>query len=280
MTNTDTTNTSATTATTTTATTATTATASTSTPSPRPPGTGRTNALVIGGASGMGLALARALLAEGAEVVIAGRSADRLAAARAELARVTGARAGTAVADISREEDVAALFDQVGPVDHVAVTAADANGVYGPTATVPTGVARAVVGTKVLGAWLVGRYAAGRVTGSITFTSGINAYRPNGSNSIMAAANGALESLAYGLALELAPVRVNVLSPGWVDTDLWDQLGVVGAARDAAFADLSARLPARRIGTPDDIAQAFLALMRGGFTTGTVLHVDGGHRLV
>jgi NAD(P)-dependent dehydrogenase (short-subunit alcohol dehydrogenase family) len=148
--------------------------------------------------------------------------------------------------------------------------------VYGRTADVATATARAIVDTKLLGAWLVGKHSGGRVAGSITYTSGINAYRPNGSNTIMAAANGALASLACGLAIELAPVRVNVISPGWVDTPIWNQLGI---DKQAAFAELAARLPARRVGTPDDIAQAFSSVMHNGFITGTVLHVDGGHRI-
>ena len=235
-----------------------------------------TDAIIIGGGSGMGLALARTLLAENMNVTIVGRSADRLATARAELERPGHGKITTITADMGREEDVAELFAQVERVEHVAVTAADATGVYGRTADVATATARAIVETKLLGAWLVAKHATGRVTGSITYTSGINAYRPNGSNTIMAAANGALASLAYGLAIELAPVRVNVISPGWVDTPIWDQLGM---DKQAAFAELAARLPARRVGTPDDIAQAFLSVIRNGFITGTVLHIDGGHRL-
>ncbi|PKT73262.1 short chain dehydrogenase [Streptomyces populi] len=235
-----------------------------------------TDTIIIGGGSGMGLALARTLLAEGMDVTIVGRSADRLATARAELERPGHGKVGTVEADMGREEDVAELFARVERVEHVVVTAADATGVYGRTADVDTATARTVVDTKLLGAWLVGKHAAGRVTGSITYTSGINAYRPNGSNTIMAAANGALASLAYGLAIELAPVRVNVISPGWVDTPIWDQLGM---DKQAAFAELAERLPARRVGTPEDIAQAFFSVMRNGFITGTVLHVDGGHRI-
>ncbi|MEY9930223.1 NAD(P)-dependent dehydrogenase (short-subunit alcohol dehydrogenase family) [Catenulispora sp. GP43] len=235
-----------------------------------------TNAIIIGGGSGMGLALARTLLAEGMEVTIVGRSAERLAAAREGLESSTGGRVAAVSADIGREEDIAELFAGVGRVDHVAVTAADATGVYGPTTGVTTATARAVLDTKVLGAWLVAKHAAGRVTGSITYTSGINAYRPNGSNTIMAAANGALESLVYGLSIELAPVRVNAVSPGWVDTPIWDALGM---DKLAAFAELAQRLPARRIGTPDDIAKAFSSVMGNSYISGTVLHVDGGHRI-
>ena len=235
-----------------------------------------TDAMIIGGGSGMGLALARTVLAEGMDVTIVGRSADRLAAARAELERATQGKVNTVPADIGREDEVIDLFARVKRIDHVAVTAADMAGVYGRTADVATANARTIVDIKLLGAWLIGKHAAGRVTGSITYTSGINAYRPNGSNTIVAAANGALASLACGLAMELAPVRVNVISPGWVDTPIWDQLGM---DKKAAFAELAERLPARRIGNPDDIAQAFMSVIRNGFITGTVLHVDGGHRL-
>ncbi|MGV9409408.1 SDR family oxidoreductase [Nocardia sp. NPDC003693] len=235
-----------------------------------------TEAMIIGGGSGMGFALARVLVADGKDVTIVGRSTGRLATARAELERAGDGAVDVRRADIGREEDVAELFAGVRQVRHVVVTAADATGVYGPTTRVSVETARDVVNTKLLGAWLVGKHAAGTVTESLTFTSGINAYRPNGSNTIMAAANGALASLAYGLAIEMAPVRVNVVSPGWVDTPIWSQLGM---DTQAVFAELAEKLPARRIGAPDDIADAFLAVMRNRFITGTVLHVDGGHRL-
>ncbi|AVH23744.1 SDR family oxidoreductase [Nocardia cyriacigeorgica] len=236
-----------------------------------------TATVIIGGGSGMGLALAHALVGEGEDVILVGRSADRLAAARAVLEHAGHGQVHTRRADISRADDVAGLFSGDRPVDHVVVTAADATGVYGPTARLATDTARSVLNTKLLGAWLVGKYAVGTVTESLTFTSGINAYRPNGSNTIMAAANGALASLAAGLAIEIAPIRVNVVSPGWVDTPIWNQLGV---DTQEAFTDMAQRLPARRIGVADDIVKAFLAVMRNRFITATVLHVDGGHRFV
>ncbi len=235
----------------------------------------------------MGFALAGVLVAEGADVTLVGRSPARLALARDALerdARDRGADASsrqavvhTVAADIGRDADVAALFAEIGQVEHVVVTAADATGVYGRSGDIAVGAARAALDTKLIGAWLVGRYAAGVVTGSITYTSGINAYRPNGTNTILAAANGGLASLAYGLAIELAPVRVNVVSPGWVDTPIWADLGM---DKEAAFAEMAQRLPARRVGSASDIAAALLSVMRNPFMTAAVLHVDGGHRLV
>ncbi|GAB3789775.1 hypothetical protein GCM10028797_25660 [Dyella agri] len=95
---------------------------------------------------------------------------------------------------------------------------------------------------------------------------------------MVAAVNGALASLAYALAVELAPIRVNVVSPGWVDSPIW--ASVAGDKKAEMLEAMANRLPVGRVGEPADIAQAIQFLMRNGFTTGSVLHVDGGHRLV
>jgi len=95
---------------------------------------------------------------------------------------------------------------------------------------------------------------------------------------VVAAVNGALASLAYALAVELAPIRVNVVSPGWVDTPIWDT--VAGEGKAATLEAMAKRLPVGRIGQPSDIAQAITSVMMNGFITGTVMHVDGGQRLV
>jgi NAD(P)-dependent dehydrogenase (short-subunit alcohol dehydrogenase family) len=235
-------------------------------------------ALIIGGSSGMGLALAELLLADGAQVTIAGRSPDRLAAAAKHLDRPDRLR--TATVDVTNEDQVRGLLTATGQLDHIVVTAADAAGAYAPIAGFDLADARTVVDTKLLGPWLVAKHAGPRLTptGSITFTSGIAAYRPGPGASVLAAANGALEALARALALELAPVRVNVVSPGWIDTPAWDTIAGAGKAeRLAAMAD---RLPVGRIGRPSDVAGAFVALMRNGYVTGSLLHVDGGHRLI
>lgn len=239
--------------------------------------------LIVGGSSGIGLALAERLLADGASVTIAGRSQRRLdeAARHLEGARRPGSgRLRTSQVDIGREEQVRALLAGTGPLDHVVVTAADVAGAYAPLPDFDVEAARAVLGTKLLGPWLVAKHAAGQLppTGSITFTSGIAAYRPAAGSSMIASANGALEALARALAVELAPIRVNVVSPGWVDTPIWDTLA--GDAKSERLAAMAARLPARRVGTPADLAAAYAAVLDNGFVTGTVVHVDGGHRLV
>lgn len=241
--------------------------------------------LIIGGSSGMGLALADLLLAGGAQVTIAGRSADRLDAAvkqldaaLAQLDQVERLRAWQV--DVTQEDQVRRLLADAGPLDHVVVTAADAVGAYAPVAGFDLDAARAIVDTKLLGPWLVAKHAGPYLApgGSITFTSGIAAYRPGPGASMIAAANGALEALARALALELAPIRVNVVSPGWIDTPIWDT--IAGDSKAERLAAMAKRLPVGRIGQPIDIARAFVALMQNGFITGTLVHVDGGHRLV
>jgi NAD(P)-dependent dehydrogenase (short-subunit alcohol dehydrogenase family) len=234
--------------------------------------------LIVGGGSGIGLALAELLLADRVQVTIAGRSAERLVAAAQRLDQPELLR--TRQVDVRCEDQVQRLLADAGRLDHVVVTAADAVGAYAPLADFDTNAARAVIDTKVLGPWLVAKHAGPYLApaASITLTSGIAAYRPGPGASVVATANGALEALARALALELAPVRVNVVSPGWIDTPVWDTLA--GDSKVERLAAMAERLPVRRIGQPADIANAFVALMRNGFITGTVVHVDGGHRLV
>lgn len=235
-------------------------------------------ALIVGGSSGMGLELARLLLTEGAQVTIVGRSEARLEDARVSLSSA-GERLATVVADIAQEDQVAHLFERVGPLDHIVTTAADIEGAYQLLPALDLAAARRVVDSKFIGPLLLAKHGAPVLSpqGSITFTSGIAAYRPAARGSVVAAINGALESLAYALAVELGPIRVNVVSPGWVDSPIWKH--VAGDAKAATLDAMAKRLPVGRIGQPDDIASAIRFLMRNGFVTGTVLHVDGGHRL-
>jgi NAD(P)-dependent dehydrogenase (short-subunit alcohol dehydrogenase family) len=233
--------------------------------------------IVIGGSSGMGLAVARRCLTAGAPVVIAGRSPERLHAALAELDCPDRVRAVTA--DVGRQAQVKALFEQSGAVRHVVVTAADLP--YGPVAALTEDAMMRAVRSKFLGPFFVAQEAAARMKdgGSITLTSGIAVYRPAPGGALAASVNGALEAMVRAFALELAPIRVNAVSPGWVDTPIWAGLATP-EAKQARFADMASRLPGRRTGTPADVAHAIGYLMDDDFVTGTVLHAEGGQLLV
>ncbi|RUW35700.1 SDR family oxidoreductase [Mesorhizobium sp. M1A.F.Ca.IN.020.06.1.1] len=237
-----------------------------------------TKVLIVGGSSGMGLALARRCLAEGSGVIIAGRNAARLNAARDELDRP--AALATAVADISRAAQVAALFARIGRLEHIVSTAAHIAGAYRLLPDIELSAAQKVVDSKFYGPLLLAKHGAPKLSanGSLTFVSGIAAYRPAARGSVVAAVNAGLEGLVRALAIELAPIRVNAVSPGWVDTPIWQF--VAGDAKDETLAAMAKRLPAGRVGRPEDIADAIRFLMGNGFTTGTTLHVEGGQRLV
>ncbi|WP_027233053.1 SDR family oxidoreductase [Phyllobacterium sp. UNC302MFCol5.2] len=234
--------------------------------------------IVVGGSSGMGLAVARRLLAEGARVTIAGRSGEKLAAAQRDLGNHSGL--STAILDISREEEIAAFFLDRGPVDHIVSTAADIEGAYQHMPDLQISAAQRVVESKLYGPLLLAKYGAPSLppSGSITYTSGVAAYRPVARGSVVAAVNAALEGLVRALAVELAPVRINAVSPGWVDTPIWSF--VAGEAKQATLEAMAKRLPAGRVGQPEDIADAIRFLIGNGFTTGSILHVEGGHRLI
>lgn len=233
--------------------------------------------LVIGGSSGMGLAVARYCLAAGRSVVIAGRSPDRLQTAAAELACPDRVRAMSA--DIGDRAQIQALFERAGAIRHVVVTAADLP--YGPVAALTEDAMMRAVRSKFLGPFFVAQQAAVRVAdgGSITLTSGIAAYRPAPGGSLAASVNGALEAMVRAFALELAPIRVNAVSPGWVDTPIWASLATPEVKQER-FAEMAARLPGRRTGTPADVARAVGYLIEDDFVTGTVLHAEGGQLLV
>lgn len=234
--------------------------------------------LIVGGSSGMGLALARQLVEQSMEVIIAGRDEERLAKAVEQI----GCRPNlsTRCLDATCEEDVARLFEAIGPLDHIVSTAADIRGSYELLPSLDMTAARRAIESKIFGPILLAKHGAPalRQGGSITFTSGIAAYRPSAKGTIVAAANAALEGLVRALAVELAPIRVNAVSPGWVDTPIWKF--VAGERKAETLDAMAGRLPVGRVGRPEDIAEEIIFLMSSGFTTGTVLHVEGGHRLI
>src|SRR3977135_377369 len=161
--------------------------------------------IVVGGSSGIGLATAELAKREGADVIVASRNVDRLDAVAAKLNAIA------IPADVTSDESVVNLFSRCGPVDHVVVTAAQLR--TGPFKTVSMEDVRATMEAKFWGAWRAARSAEIRPGGSLTLVSGYLSIRPRPNSAIISVANGALESLTRALALELAPVRVNAVSP-------------------------------------------------------------------
>ena len=233
--------------------------------------------VIIGGSSGLGLAVAGRCLAEGARVVIAGRSQQRLDEASAGLGHP--GRLSAVQADIGDRAQLASLFGAASRLTHLVVTAADLP--YGPAVTLTEDSMLRAVRSKIVGPLLAAQLAAPRMAGggSITFTSGIAAYRPAPGGLLAATVNGALESMVRALALELGPIRVNAISPGWVDTPVWDQIATPDA-KQARLAEMAGRLPGGRLGRPADIANAVSYLIGDGLVTGTVLHAEGAQRPV
>jgi len=224
--------------------------------------------LVIGGSSGIGLATAAAAVEAGAAVTIVSRSQAKLDAASAQL----GCRVGKAVLDTGNAVAVERFFEGADAWDHVVVSAAQTPS--GPVRSLDLEDAQRAMDSKFWGAYRVARVAKIREGGSLTFVSGFLSVRPSATAVLQGAINAALEALARGLALELAPVRVNAVSPGVIDTPLWSAMP--SDRRDAMFAREALRLPARRIGQADDIARAVLFVASNPFATGSTVRVDGG----
>ncbi len=223
--------------------------------------------VIIGGSSGIGLATAKAFAAAGAHVVVAARAGDKLLRAADEVGH------GATALAIDTEDDAAIVAAFAGgPFDHVAITAAQT--VTGGVRGMSLEDAYKSMNSKFWGAYRVARAARITDTGSLTFISGGLAVRPSKASVLQGAINAALEGLARGLALELAPVRVNAVSPGVIETPLHDKMDP--AARDAMFKATAARLPAGRIGHADDIANAILFVAASGFVTGATFRIDGG----
>jgi NAD(P)-dependent dehydrogenase (short-subunit alcohol dehydrogenase family) len=226
--------------------------------------------VVVGGSSGIGLATAELAKSEGADVIVASRNADRLKAVADKLG-------ATAIAtDVTSDQSVIDLFRKCGPVDHVVVTAAQLRS--GPFKSVSMEDVRSTMESKFWGAWCVARAAEIRPGGSLTLVSGFLSIRPRPATAIVGAANGALESLARSLALELAPVRVNCVSPGIIDTPI--RAGMPEAARRDMLAKAAAALPVGRVGVGEDIARQILTFMTVGFATGSIVYLDGGALIV
>lgn len=228
--------------------------------------------VVVGGSSGIGLATAALARQQGAHVTIAGRSADKLAQAQQALGDVR-----TVAADIATEASVARIFTALDRVDHVLISAGTlANGriIDNDLETL-----RRIVDERIWGLVHVVRHVRPHMTeGSIVFTSGGLSSRPRLGTAMLTAALAAVEALAPALALELAPVRVNAVTPGLIDTPLLN--GAFGSDRESLIAARAAILPGKRVGTPEEVAEAVVMCMTNRYLNGMVLHIDGGGRYV
>lgn len=233
-----------------------------------------TRILVVGGGSGIGFAAAQAAIAEGAAVTIASTNAEKLKSAAARLGGVK-----TAVLDITDEPMVTEFFAGPGSFDHIVTTAGDwGKARRGPFAEMDLADAEALFRVRFWGAAILAKHGAKRVPdgGSITLTSGMSAFRPQKGSVMATAMAGSIAHLTYGLAVELAPVRVNAVFPGGVATEIF--LGLPDPVRKVE-AERFQKQPLPRIAQPDEVAQAYLYLMKGSYTTGQILQVDGGSAL-
>jgi NAD(P)-dependent dehydrogenase (short-subunit alcohol dehydrogenase family) len=227
--------------------------------------------LVVGRGSGIAQAITLLARSEGARVIVAGRDQEKLANAYDDNDIVAE------TVDVLDDESIAGLARRVGQIDHLVSTVSAR--ARGKLADLDRADLRLSFDTKVIGPTMLAKHFASRISpdGSIVLFSGVNAFKVSVGYLGVAITNGAVDFLTRSLALELGPVRVNSISPGVIDTGIWDALGEEGK-RDY-FAKLTAANPARRIGTVEDVANAALFAMTNTFVTGMTLRVDGGEPL-
>lgn len=225
--------------------------------------------LVVGAAGGIGRAAAEAFSRAGGVVTAAGRTKESVEAVAQS---INGERAQL---DFLDNNAIERFFADQPLFDHVVVTAAST--LAGSVASLPLDDAKAAMESKFWGAYRIARAAKVNAGGSITFVSGVLSQRPSATSVLQGAINAALEALGRGLALERAPIRVNTVSPGLIDTPLHDRMPA--ETRRSLYERMRSTLPARRMGHPEDVAQSILFVATNPFTTGSTVIVDGGGRI-
>jgi NAD(P)-dependent dehydrogenase (short-subunit alcohol dehydrogenase family) len=230
---------------------------------------------ILGGTSGLGLATAKAAAAEGAAVVVASATERRVESALAALPR----NAEGHVVDLLDPGALTSFFDRIGALDHLVFTAGESLQL-GAVAETPVEDARRALELRVWGAYDAVRFGAPRLRpgGSIVLTSGTAGPRPSAGWGVGALICSGMEGMARALALELAPVRVNVVRPGVIRTELWGSLGA--EAVEGLYRETAGSLPVARVGEAEDAAAAYLFAMANPYATGSVISVDGGALLV
>lgn len=230
--------------------------------------------VIIGGSSGIGLATAKMAVAEGAKVIIAGRTESKLTAAREEI----GNNVDTYTVNLTEEVSIKDLFERVGSFDHLVITGPAPQ--FGHFLELNIEQVHQEFEGKFWGQYRAAWYGAKSISkeGSIVFMSGAYSARPVPGASSLAAVQAGIEGLARGLAIDLSPVRVNVISPGLTDTPII-QSAFPDDTRLKLYEEQANMLPAKRIGTPEDIAQSILYLLSNRYVTGSTLFPDGGYTL-
>jgi NAD(P)-dependent dehydrogenase (short-subunit alcohol dehydrogenase family) len=242
---------------------------------PRQNGFENKRVVIVGGSSGIGLAIAEEVALQGAEVVIVSSNAARVQEA---IKSIGGEARGEAV-DVSDEKAVEIFFTNLGAFDHLVFTAGDSLQLH-ELAETDLKQARGAFELRYWSALATVKYGSRQIRkdGSIVLTTGVAGRRPHSGWVIAASVCGTIEALTRALAIELAPIRVNAVSPGVVRTNLWQNMS--SSEREQFFESVGKRLPVGRVGEAHDIAQAYLFLMREGFGTGQTVVVDGGAVLV
>jgi NAD(P)-dependent dehydrogenase (short-subunit alcohol dehydrogenase family) len=231
--------------------------------------------VILGGSSGIGLAVAGQAAQQGAKIVIASSNAERVQKA----VEPFGKDAQGHALDLSDEQAIEAFFAKLGAFDHLVFTAGDSLQIH-DLATTDLKQARRAFELRYWAALAAVKYGSRNIRkgGSIVLTTGIAGQRPRKGWVVAASVCGTIEALTRALALELAPIRVNAVSPGLVRTNLWQNMPA--EEREHLFERVGNSLPVGRVGEPHDIAKAYLFLMQEGFSTGQTIVVDGGTVLV
>ena len=231
--------------------------------------------VILGGSSGIGLAVAEQAASQGAKLVIASSNAERVQKAIESL----GGNAQGHTLDLSDEQAVETLFTKLGAFDHLVFTAGDSLHLQN-LADTDLKQARRAFELRYWAALAAVKYASKSIRkgGSIVLTTGVAGQRPHKGWVVAASVCGTIEALTRALALELAPIRVNAVSPGVVRTNLWQNMNA--AERERLYESVGKNLPVGRVGEARDVAQAYLFLMQEEFSTGQTLVVDGGTVLV
>jgi NAD(P)-dependent dehydrogenase (short-subunit alcohol dehydrogenase family) len=241
---------------------------------PRRPALPGQTVVVIGGSAGIGLETARRARAEGAEVILTGRNPERLKNAAAELGALS-----SAAFDATDEQRLERFFDGLqAPIDHLMLSGSGPY--YAPLAELDFEQARQDIDRHLLLPVRIARHATEKVRpgGSLVFISGTGGRRRGVGLTLIGAITAALPALVANLALELAPIRANVIAPGFVDTPL--SASLLGEQLDARREELRATLPIARVVGPQDVAALAVHVMSNTALTGATYDVDGGQQLV